>query len=311
VPANNDKKKVDSHVLETANRLRLIQVDFADESEQTRAAYLCEEIEKALKSVLPDERNEFLERLLEKFPAGSFITQAISTETTVESPPAVDESELKNVEFLVRNLLEIAPALSDDQKKFVDKSLQEAGLRHEAGQDNSIELDPRLKQKFKVGDESDISAENVAELSAILIDFVLKLEPLVWNTWRQLSPRSAVRPQSALTEKIGQFLSSGAEVSVNQVDDDLKMLQRLIAAITSAVSRAGGQFAKRHLARFSPLEIEALVKMEPGSVFVSHDVKCWKKYKELAETLNEDSIEMEIRKAIVDYVESLTKGMGQ
>jgi len=151
----------------------------------------------------------------------------------------------------------------------------------------------------------------MAELSAILVDFVLKLESLVWNTWRQLSPRSAVRPQGDLTTKIGQFLSSDAEISVNQVDDDLKVLQRLVAAMTSAVSRVGGQFAKRHLAKISPLEIEVLVKMEPGSVFVSHDVKCWKKYKELAETLNEDSIEMEIRKAIVDYVESLTKGMGQ
>jgi len=262
VPAN-DKKKMESHILETANRLRLIQVDFADESEQTRSAYLCEEIEKALTSVLPDERNEFLGRLLEKFPAGSFITQAISTETAVESPPAVDESELKNVDFLVRNLLEIAPTLSEDQKDFVDKSLQEAGLRPKARQDNSIELDQKLKQKFKVGNECSISAEKMAELNAILVDFVLKLESLVWNTWRQLSPRSAVRPQGDLTKKIGQFLS------------------------------------------------KALVKMEPGSVFVSHDVKCWKKYKELAETLNEDSIEMEIRKAIVDYVESLAKGMGQ
>jgi hypothetical protein len=310
VPAN-DKKKMDSQILETANRLRLIQVDFADQSEQTRTAYLSEEIEKALKSVLPDERNEFLERLLEKFPADSFITQAIPAETTVESPPTVDESELKNVEFLVRNLLEIAPTLSDGQKAFVDKSLQEAGLRPKVRQDNSIELDQKLKQMFKVGDECSISAENIAELNATLVDFVLKLESLVWNTWRQLSPRSAVRPQGALTNKIGQFLSNDAEISVNQVDDDLKVLQRLIAAMTSAVSRVGGQFAKRHLAKFSPPEIEALVKMEPGSVFVSHDVKCWKKYKELAETLNEDSIEMEIRKAIVDYVESLTKGMGQ
>jgi len=310
VPAN-DKKNMDSRVLETANRLRLIQVDFADQSEQTRTAYLCEEIEKALNSVLPDERNEFLGRLLEKFPAGSFITQAISTETTAENPPAVDESELKNVEFLVRSLLEIAPTLSGDQKDFVDKSLQEAGLRPKARQDNSIELDQKLKQKIKVGNECSISAEKMAELSAILVDFVLKLESLVWNTWRQLSPRSAVRPQGDLTKKIGQFLSNDTEISVNQVDDDLKVLQRLIAAMTSAVSRVGGQFSKRHLARFSPLEIEALVKMEPGSVFVSHDVKCWKKYKELAETLNEDSIEMEIRKAIVDYVESLAKGMGQ
>ena len=184
-------------------------------------------------------------------------------------------------------------------------------MRAKARQVNSVELDQKLKQKFKVGDGCSISAENIAELCVILVDFVLKLEPLVWNTWRQLSPRSAVRPQGALTKKIGQYLNNEADVPVSQVDNDLKMLQRLIAAMTSAVSRAGGQFAKRHLARFSPLEIEALVKMETGSVFVSHDVKCWKKYKELAETLNEDSIEMEIRKAIVDYVESLTKGMGQ
>jgi len=310
VPAN-DKKKLESHVLETANRLRLIQVDFADESEQARTTYLCEEIEKALKSILPDDRNEFLVKLMDRFPAGSFITQAISTETTVESPPTVDESKLKDVEFLVRNLLEMAPTLSDGQKEFIDRSLRDAGLRPKARQGNSIELDQKLKQKFRVGDDYSISAEQISELNAALIDFVLKLEPLVWNTWRQLSPRSAVRPQGALTEKIGQFLRSDAEVSVNQVDSDLKLLQRLIAAMTSAVSRVGGQFAKRHLAKFLPLEIETLVKMEPGSVFVSHDVRCWKKYKELAEALNEDSIEMEIRKAIVDYVESLTKGMGQ
>jgi hypothetical protein len=184
-------------------------------------------------------------------------------------------------------------------------------LRPKTRQDNSIELDQKLKQKFKVGDECSISAQKLTELNAILIDFVLKLETLAWNTWRQLSPRSAVRPRGDLAKKVEQLISSETEISANQVDDDLKVLLRLIAAMTSAVSRVGSQFAKRHLAKFSPSEIEALVKMEPGSVFVSHDVKCWKKYKELAEMLNEDSIEMEIRKTIVDYVESLAKGMGQ
>lgn len=269
----NDKKEMESHVVETANRLHQIQADFADESEQARKTYLSEEIEKALKYVLPDNRDEFLERLLEKFPAGSFITQAISTEKTVESPPPVDQSELK--------------------------------------QDNSIEINQKLKQMLKVGNESSVSSRRIAELNAILIDFVMKLDALAWNTWRQLSPRSAIRPQCDLTKKIGEFLSNDAEIPVNRIDDDFKMLQRLIAAMTSAVSRVGSQFAKRHLAKFAPSEIEVLVKMEPGSVFVSHDVKCWKKYKELAEMLDEDSIEMEIRKAIVDYVESLAKGMGQ
>jgi len=40
-------------------------------------------------------------------------------------------------------------------------------------------------------------------------------------------------------------------------------------------------------------------------------VKCWRKYLELADMLNEDSIETEITKAIVSYVESLVKGMGR
>ena len=64
MPADNSKK-MEIRVLETANRLRLIQVDFADENEQTRRDYLCEEIERALKTVLPDERSEFLQRLQE------------------------------------------------------------------------------------------------------------------------------------------------------------------------------------------------------------------------------------------------------
>lgn len=302
---------MESQILETANRLRLIQVDFADESEQTRTAYLREEIEKALKTVLPAERNEFLDRLLERFPAGSFVTQTISKEADVQSAPVVDESQFKNVDFLVGSLLEIAPALSDDQKDYIDQSLRQAGLGPKAQQSDSVELDQKLKEKLKLGNERNVNAARLAELNAMLVDFVLKLEPLVWNTWRKLSPRSTVRPQGALTQKIGQYLCDDTEMSVNQVEDDLKVLQRLIASMTSAVSCVGGQFAKRHIAKFSPSEIEALVRMEPGSVFVSRDVKCWNKYKQLAETLNEDSIEMEIRKAIVDYVESLAKGMGQ
>jgi len=309
VPAN-DKEKIESRVLETANRLRLIQVDFADESEQTRIDYLREEIEKVLKTFLPAERKEFLERLLEKFPTGSFVAQPGSGEQENKSSSTSDESEFKNVDFLIQSLLEIAPTLSDEQKVIIDKSLEEAGLRPKVKNDDSFEFGQELKAKLKIGSGRSLDSAQLAELSAMLIDFVLRLEPLVWNTWRKLSPRSTVRQQGELTTKIGQFLCD-EEMSGNKVDDDLKVLQRLIAAMTSAVSRAGGQFAKRHLARFSPSEISALVKMEPGSVFVSHEVKCWRKYVELAETLNEDSIEMEIRKAIVDYVESLAKGMGR
>jgi len=308
MPANH-KDKIESRVLETANRLRLIQADFADESNQTRRDYLCEEIEKALATLLPAEREEFLRRLLERFPTGGFITPPEGGVRETEGDSTAGEARFRNVDFLIQNLLETVPTLTEEQKVIIDKSLEEAGLRPHVKDDDSLDVGQELKAKLQMSGERRLAAAELAELSAMLVEFVLKLEPLVWNTWRTLSPRSAVRPQGALAKKIGQFLSKEAEVSGSSVDEDLKVLQRLIAAMITAVSRAGSQFAKHHLARFSPSEIAALAKMEPGSVFVSHEVKCWRKYVELAETLNEDAIDMEIRKAVVDHVESLVKGM--
>ena len=164
---------------------------------------------------------------------------------------------------------------------------------------------------LQLGDMPDIKAERLAEMIVLLTDFVFKLEPLIWNTWRVLSPRSSIRPSGSLKKTVGRYICGESSTPENKAENELRMLQRLIAAITTAVGRVGSQFAKRHLGRFSPSEISTLVRMEHGSVFVSHDVKCWRKYLELAETLTEGSIEAEIRKAIADYAESLIKGPGR
>ena len=310
MPANNNDH-IENTVLETANRLRLIRADFADDSEQDRRGYICEEIEKALATILPAERERFLRKLLEQFPTCEFAAQSPKETAESEDAPSGGQQRFRNVDFLIQNLLEVVPNLADEQKAIIDARLQEAGLRPGPRHDDFVDLDQELKTKLQMRGDLSLSAEELKRLTGMLIEFVLKLEPLVWNTWRTLSPRSAVRPQGSLAKKMGQFLCKDADVSVDSVEEDLKVLQRLIAALTTAVSRAGGSFAKRHLAKFSPSEIAALVKMEPGGVFVSHEVKCWRKYVELAETLNEDAIDVEIKKAIVDYVESLAKGMGR
>ena len=160
-------------------------------------------------------------------------------------------------------------------------------------------------------EEAGIRTDRLAALSVLLVDFALKLEPLVWNTWRTLSPRSGIRPPRGLTKMLGEFLSEDSPSVDQKVERELKMLQRLIAAIITAVGGVGKQFAKKHLARFSPSEISALVRMERGSVLLSHEVKCWRKYFELAETLTEDAMETELRKAVADYAESLIKGLNR
>jgi len=315
VPAKNNQK-LENRVLETTNRLRLIQVDFADESDQTRIEYLCEEVERALKTVLPEERNEFLERLRARFPTVNINTVNVDTQPILKeredkSRSTIEAGKLRDPDFLVSSLLEIAPTLSHDQKESVIKSLQQGGLGPKVRQDYSDESFQKLKAKLQLGDRPCFDADRFTDLIFLLADFVYKLEPLVWNTWRKLSPRSSIRPPGDLKSSMEQFLSEEPNASQEQVNKELKELQRLIAAIITAVSRVGGQFAKHHLAKFSPSEISALVRMERGSVLVGKEQRCWRKYVELADTLTEETIETEIRKAIVDYVESLVKGMGR
>ena len=309
MPTN--KKNLKNCVLETSNRLRLIQVDFADESNETRIDYLCEEVERALKTVLPEERSEFLQRLQERFPTGNITVQPMLKEQEGRNISVIDEAKLQDADFLVQSLLEIIPTLPLDQKESIIKKLQHVGLGAQVAQNYSGESIEKLRTELQLGDESGFDADRLTELIVPLAGFVYKLEPLVWNTWRKLSPRSGIRQSGDLRKTIGQFLNNDSNVSQEHVDNELKELQRLIAAVITAISRVGSQFAKHHLARFSPSEISTLVRMEHKSVLVSHEVKCWRKYLALADMLNEDSIETEITKAIVSYVESLVKGMGR
>ena len=306
-----NRKNLKNCVLETANRLRLIQVDFADESNEARIDYLCEEVERALKTVLPEERSEFLQSLQERFPTGNIAVQPMLKEQEGKNISVIDEAKLQNADFLVHSLLEIIPTLPVDQKESIIKNLQQAGLGAQVAENYSGESIERLRTELRLGDEPGFDANRLTELIVLLATFVYKLEPLVWNTWRKLSPRSGVRQSGNLKKTIGQFLNNDSNVSQEHVDNELKELQRLIAAVITAISRVGSQFAKHHLARFSPSEISTLVRMEHKSVLVSHEVKCWRKYLELADMLTEDSIETEITKAIVSYVESLVKGMGR
>lgn len=306
-------KKSESDVLTTANRLRLIQVDFADQSTQTRIDYLRAEIERALKTVLPHQRNEFLERLMARFPTGEVSRQPILDNQRAASGSVLEEDKLHDADFLVQSLLKIVATLSEDQKKAIDTSLVQAGLRHKVPRDLPVEVDlgRELKAKLQIDNECGLNAVQLKKLSVMLIDFILKLELLVSNTWRTMAPRAPHRPHGALAAKIGQFLCDDRDVADNQLDNDLKVLQRLIAGLIVGVSQVGRKFAKCHLAKFAPSEIRALVQWEERDIGLydklrtSPELRCWRKYKELAETLNEDSIEMAITRIIVEGVEAI------
>jgi hypothetical protein len=253
--------------------------------------YLSEEIKRVLKTVIPEQRKVFLEKLMERFPTGHLGTAPTDEQPQPEGRSEIEVEELKDPELVISRLLELAPVLSDEQKGLAAKRLQEAGFGLQvATQGYSDEFIRDLRASLQLGDVPDIKVDRLGEMIVLLADFVFKLEPLIWNTWRMLSPRSSIRPSGSLKKTMGQFICGDSGTPDKKAENELKMLQRLIAAITTAVGRVGSQFAKRHLGRFSPSEISTLVRMEHGSVFVSQEVKCWRKYLELAETLTEASI---------------------
>lgn len=306
----DDRESLEQCVCETVRRLRLIQVDFANDSEQTRRDYLHEEIERVLKTVLPELRPVFLEELKGRFPGGYL------GPPTVETAPVQDHGEsdgggrAMDPERAVGFLLDMAAELTADQKESMAARLREAGFSTgTTSHDGAGPMSEDLRTKLQLGEGPAVEAHRLEALAVYLTEFVFKLEPLVWNTWRTLAPRSSVQPPRGLRKTVGQFLADDSPALDQKVERELKMLQRLMASIITAVGGVGKQFAQNHLSRYSPSEISALIRMERGGMLVSHEVKCWRKYSELMEALTEDSMEMELRKAIADYAEALMKGL--
>lgn len=293
-------------VLATANRLRLIHTDSSDEEQQVRAGYLCEEIDRALKRILPGARREFLEALAERFPAGDFGAAQVPQQPESQD----DQGVIEDPDYLVDLLLKVAPSLTVDNKNSIAERLREAGIGSSEPRVYSDEALQRLKSAVKLGDAVSIDANQVIELAVSLIEFVCGLERVVGGVWRKLSPQSKVRASEDVRRSLHKLLSSGDEASPDEFAHNLTVLHQLIAFIISAIGQVGSQIARRHFAQFSPSEISALVKMEGVGVWKSEKVKYWEKYCELADGLTEDSVDLGVRRIIADYVESSMKRMG-
>ena len=193
------------HVAATANRLRLIQIDFADESAETRRGYLSEEIERALDQVVPDQRQAFLTELLSRFPTWDRNVEVGRIAEQVVSRSEFDERELEDASFLVTRLSALAPSLSDAERQAVVERLREAGLapRSEGGwPEEGVQ---RIRETLQLDRETALDPDRVLELLAIVADFAASLDQLVWRAWQRLAPKSTFRSTTPLRSIFSQF----------------------------------------------------------------------------------------------------------
>ena len=297
-------------VIATANRLHMIQVDLAEETDQVRREQLNEEIERALAKIVPEQRRAFLEELRDRFPCWEKTLAGGPQAAAAVEHTATSENQLNDPEFLVEKLTGVVSSLTEAKKQLLVEKLRESGLLPDIGRDWPQSCSKRLQKIMSLSDETEITSDHIAQLIAMMFDFVTKLDPLIWSTWRKVSPRSSIRFTGDLKEVMLGAISQKKDLSECQAM--LEKLRCLTAGIVSAFGQAGNQFTRYYMSKFSPSQISSMVDMEGGTkIWEAREVKYWRKYIELANSLNDASSENEIMDQITKYAESLMKGLGR
>lgn len=297
-------------IADTARRLKMVHVGFADETSHARQQYMEEVIEQSLEPVAPDLRPVFLNELKTRFPVWDQATRFGSGEG-----PKREETP----EELVDRLIEMAPLMGEDQRQSIAARLQACGLlaaplpdddsSEEISGGDDLVLPQRLKDIIRyIMRNAGIKKLDLArsmKLILLLIIYIGNADDLIWKAWKTIAPRSPVRRPCELRKLILQYISGDKEVQGTDVKGQIENLQRLSAAIIAAVGQAGSNLSRTHLSKFSPQEIQAKVGLEGGNVLASQEFKCWNRYQKMARDLEEDVIEHAIRESIATYTEAI------
>ncbi len=299
---------ISRRVAQAAGRLRLTQQDFADDPEEVRREHLGDVVKEAMADLMPDQREAFLERLEEVFPSWD---ENVSVAPEAAAPASVrstvDDAELKDPSFLVERLRDLAPSMSEEQRLAAAKALAGVGISVPSSGDWPAEAAAGLAAKLPSPSGAGLDPARSVELALLLLEFVLSLEQVVWGTWKQMAPRSVLRRTSPLGPTLGAFATGEEQTPRSTVEGELERLRQVAAAMVAAIRRAGFSFAQKHVEDLSPATIESVVAQEK-SLMVSREVRCWRKYRELAESLDPTSMNAELLQAIVDHTEELVLG---
>ncbi len=302
---------VDQHselVSKVATRLRMIQADFADDASGDRQEQMADVIERELSKLVPEQRESFLESLRSAFPSW---TNRQHVPSSAGAGSGVDQALLDDPEFLIKRLVEMAPRMGEPQRRAISDRLFETGLARATGGGSwSPESAQAIAQRLGLPRGTEVDPDRVIELLGQMIALTTSLDQLVWNTWRKVAKRSTLRSSGAVVTMLGRFASGDQDIARADVQHELEKLRQLTAALISSLGQAGRKYAQKHVSQFSPESIKQFAVHEK-KMMESLDQACWRKYAELAANQDEVTIEREIMQSIVDFVESLTKGLSR
>jgi hypothetical protein len=290
-------------VEDLATRLRAIQSDLADEAPELRREQLEDEIGRALQGVVAHGRAEFLELLAARFPSwdNDVSRGGAAAPATGGTRSATDQKEWSDPSFVLKRLIDLCKDLPEEKKLAVRRTLEEAGLS--SGGVGSWPEAPlqRLRGLCAGGPKGQPNSGRALEALSMLLEFTLRLDKVVWATWQQMAPRSSVKRRGQLQRALGHWLDGGADVSQNEIQQELEDLRQLSAAVIASVSQAG-HLAYVRLQNLQPDAVMAAAKDEGKRAWEAWEVAYWKKYLQLCQSLDPNSFEVEMMHAMADYV---------
>jgi len=293
-------------VAAAASRLRLIQIDFADEPVDVRRGYLSDAIGQDLADVASSDREFFLRELMERFPTWD---QRVDMAPLPEAPSPVqsttDERELHDPSFLLTRLEALLPELSDAEREAVTDRLRAMGIAPQTVGGLPDKPIQDVIETLSLTKKQTLDPAKAVDLLGPLLTFAVKIDPLVRRAWGSLAPQSRLQSLTPLAHAMRQYVSGSGTVNREQIVLAVEHLRQLLASMVFAIAQSG-KFTSSYLARFSPDKIEDLVKMDGRKLLVSNDARCWDKYRQLAgQFLNEGEIEKGLRERIASFIEAL------
>jgi len=295
-------------VMSTANRLRLVQADLAEQAPEVRQEHLLDEIDRAMASLRPDERPAFLDELQKRFPTweawGPGSQQSEGDKGRSES----DERELNDAAFLTERLVTLAASMGQTERRKIGERLAEVGVLPEGGEELPDRATSALKAGLGMDESAPVDASRALESLRLLAEFTKAVDTVVWGAWKEVAPKSPVRGQGELLEELRTFLTGDEDAARGDVVAKIERLRQVVAALVASIPQTGRQYAQRHYERFAPDRIEGWAKGDKKTL-ESSGVAAWRKYKEVFGSADQATIEREIVGLIGTYAEKLVKGL--
>lgn len=295
-------------VVSTANRLRLVQADLADQAPEVRQEHLLDEIERALGGIRPETRPAFLDALQQRFPTWEAWGPGSQAKEGDKGRSASDERELNDASFLTERLVSLASGMGAEQRRRIADRLAEVGILPEGGGELPERATTTLKAAVGLGEQERVDAARALEALRLFVELGKSLDTVVWSAWKEIAPRSAVRGQGELMEALRPYLAGEEDAARGDVMAKVERLRQVVAALVASIPQTGRQYAQRHYEKFAPERIESWARGEKKTL-ESSGVACWRKYKEIFGTSDQATIEREIVELIGGYAEKLVRGL--